>query len=264
MVLMTAAAIAALAGGAMSSYGQRKAAKKQERQMHNALNAIKQGGTDAMGNSLSASKSGKWKYDLNYGGQQAANFANNANASLGAYRDKSAEDILRNEFFANHYADRMTARANQNAAMRSGARTNSNLGKIAESFGRAGSEGLRQNYIRGMKASNNPALYNANMRANLAQSTAAAQLPIQNIQNGLQQMTTQLNPMLANAYQGLGAAQAAVPTSATMAGDFLQGAGGVGFNIAAMLEEQKRFQQLLTALNNQTPTVINNSGNTGA
>lgn len=244
-----------LAGGAMSLYGgykagrsKSKAAKAQYAAMKKALEQYKAGSIDALGNKLSANDKGVWSYDLNNSGQAAKNAANNANYLLGTTANKSANEIARDNLMGNHFANTMTARANQAAAMRSGARTNSNLGKISDSFGRAGSQMLRDNYLQGVKASKNAAIQNANMRNALASSAQNANAPIQNIQNNLQNMVGNLNATQMN--QGNNLAQATSnPYMHGMANaDLWKGLGGFTSSLGQNYLQQQNMNNFLGAL----------------
>ena len=170
-----------------------KAQKEKLKQMQIALMHLYAGSSDAFGNKLSADPSGHWKYDLTYSTNKAKQAADRANVLLGTTANKTSDQLRRQNTFGNQLANTMTARANQNAAMRSGARTNSNLGTISNSFGQAGSQRLRDNYIQGLKNSQDAVNYNANMRSNLANAAQNAAAPINSIQNNLQQMVNGLN-----------------------------------------------------------------------
>lgn len=170
-----------------------KAQKEKIKQMQIALMHLYAGSSDALGNKLSADPSGHWKYDLTYSTNKAKQAADRANVLLGTTANKTSDQLRRQNTFGNQLANTITARANQNAAMRSGARTNSNLGTISNSFGQAGSQKLRDNYVQGLKNSQNAVNYNANMRSNLANAAQNAAAPINSVQNNLQQMVNGLN-----------------------------------------------------------------------
>lgn len=197
-------------GGAYA--GQRKArnfnkAQKQRMKLlQEGLNQFKAGSIDALGNKLSANNKGVWNYALNNAGKAARNAANVANYKLGTTADKTSAEIARDNLMGKQLANTLTARANQAAAMRSGARTNSNLRNIADSFSQAGSQRLRDNYTQGIMASKNANNYNANMRQNLAQSAMMANKPIQNIQNNLQDMVGNLNKTVMGQYNNMASA----------------------------------------------------------
>ena len=180
-------------GGALSSRSKKKAAQKRLKNLKKALQMFQAGSTDALGNKLSGNSDGSWKYDLNYGGQQAAKGANRANIALGSTPNKSRSEILRDTLSSDNYANTLTARANQTAAMRSGLRSGSNLGTIANAFGRQGSQNLRNAYRNAQKSAKNDAIYNANMRSQLANTATSASNPINTIQNNLRNMVMSLN-----------------------------------------------------------------------
>lgn len=170
-----------------------KAQKDKLKQMYAALMHLYAGSSDAFGNKLSADPSGHWKYDLTFSTDKAKQGADKANVLLGTTANKTSDQLRRQSMLGNQLANTMTARANQNAAMRSGARTNSNLGTISNSFGQVGSQKLRDNYIQGIRNSQDAANYNANMRSNLANAAQNAAAPINSVQNNLQQMVNGLN-----------------------------------------------------------------------
>ena len=206
MGLMGGGAIGGAYAGQRKARNANKAQEQRMKLMHEALNQFKAGSMDALGNKLSANKQGVWNYDLNNSGKAARNAANNANYKLGTTADKTSAELSRDALMSNHLANTMTARANQAAAMRSGARTNSNLKNIANSFSQAGSQRLRDNYAQGIVAGKNANNYNAQMRQNLAQAATAANQPIQNIQGNLQNMVNSLNNSVMGQYNNIASA----------------------------------------------------------
>lgn len=206
MGLLGGGAIGGAYAGQRKARNANKAQKRKMQLMREALNQFKAGSMDALGNKLSANAQGLWSYDLNNAGKAARNAANYANYKLGTTADKSAAEIARDNLMSKHLANTMTARANQAAAMRSGARTNSNLGRIADSFSQAGSQRLRDNYMQGIQAGKNAVNYNAQMRQNLAQAANAANQPIQNIQRNLQNMVNGLNGSVMRQYNNIASA----------------------------------------------------------
>lgn len=246
-----------LAAGAMAlkAYGnykkgkaKRKAAKARMRMLQEGLNQFKAGSMDALGNKLSADKKGVWSYNLNNAGKAARDAANIANYKLGTTADKTAAELSRNALTNKHLANTMTARANQAAAMRSGARTNSNLGNIANSFGQAGSQKLRDNYMQGLQAGQNAVNYNAQMRQNLAQAANAAGQPIGNIQGNLQNMVNNLNKSVMGQYNNMAGAAANPYMHGMDKGNMYE---GIGSGITAYQQNQQQqmnFDALLKAL----------------
>lgn len=249
MTMLALATAASTAGGFLSGQKKKKAQKNALRSMQRALNAYKAGSIDALGNKLSANKNNVWSYDLNNSGKAARDAANNANYKLGTTADKTAAELSRNALTNKNLANTMTARANQTAAMRSGARTNSNLGNIANSFSQAGSQRLRDNYMQGLQAGQNAVNYNAQMRQNLGQAASAAGQPIGNIQGNLQNMVGNLNNNVANIYKGIAATRASDNNSAT--GGLLQGLGGALGMLGGNMQNQANFEQLLAMLGTQ-------------
>lgn len=170
-----------------------KANKKQQEMLAAALAQFQAGSKDAYGNKLSADNGGVWSYKLTKPSQQAVNNANNAMMRANTTANKTPSEIMRDNLLGKSLANTLTARANQQAAMRSGARTNSNLGKISSTYGREGSQRLRDFYQEGIKAGKNSAMYNAQLRDALNRNISTAQAPVNNIQGNLQQMVQGLN-----------------------------------------------------------------------
>ena len=249
MVWLQAAAIGAQAYGSYKSgKAKAKAAKRQRQMLQEGLNQLKAGSIDALGNKLSANKQGIWNYNLNNAGKAARNAANYANYKLGTTADKTSAELSRDNLMSKHLANTMTARANQAAAMRSGARTNSNLKNIADSFSQAGSQRLRDNYAQGIMAGKNANNYNANMRQNLAQSAMASNQPIQNIQRNLQGMVNNLNKSVMGQYNNLAQAVSNPYANGQHMADMWKGLGSGGSAYLQNQQQQVNFDALLKAL----------------
>lgn len=247
MPYLTAAMMAAQAyGNYRKGKAKRKAAKEQAKQHQIALQQFRQGSSDAYGNKLSADNSGHWSYDLTYSTNKAKQAADRANVLLGTTANKTSDQLRRQNNFGNQLANTMTARANQNAAMRSGARTNSNLGNISTGFGQAGSQRLRDNYVQGLKNSQDAVNYNANMKNNLAQMATNTAAPINNIQNNLQNMVNNLN----GAAMGQGNVIAKSMGNPYMhgldVGEMWSGLGQGGMAYQQNQQQQENFDQLLS------------------
>lgn len=172
---------------------ENKANKKQQEMLAAALAQFQAGSKDAYGNKLSADNGGVWSYKLTKPSQQAVNNANNAMMLANTTANKTSSEIMRDNLLGKSLANTLTARANQQAAMRSGARTNSNLGKISSAYGREGSQRLRDTYQEGIKAGKNSTMYNAQLRDALNRNISTAQAPVSNIQSNLQGMVQGLN-----------------------------------------------------------------------
>lgn len=211
-------------GGAYSGYksakNANKAQKERMRLLKEGLKQFKAGSLDAYGNKLSANKDGLWSYNLSRSGNAAKSAANKGIYELANYNNKSRAEILRDNLAGNQLANTLTARANQAAAMRSGARTNSNLGAISTAYARQGSQNLRNNYLNAMKNAKNSASYNANVRNNLAQAANSSMYPLNSMQNNLQRMVLGLNGSVMQQYNNMaGAVKPKIDTlSATMKG----------------------------------------------
>lgn len=249
MVWLAAAGMAAQAYGAYKSgKAKAKAAKRRNQMLQEGLNQLKAGSIDALGNKLSANGNGLWSYDLNNSGKAARNAANNANYKLGTTADKTAAELSRNALTSKHLANTMTARANQAAAMRSGARTNSNLGNIANSFSQAGSQRLRDNYMQGLQEGQNAVNYNAQMRQNLGQAATAASQPIQNIQGNLQKMVNNLNRPVMGQYNNIAEAVSDPYANGQHMADMWKGLGNGATAYAQNQQQQQNFDQFLSIL----------------
>lgn len=195
-------AVAGAGLGAASSFlsgrSKKKSLQKKKKLMQQALKHYQAGSTDVYGNKLSSNSDGNWNYDLNLASQLGRNAANRAMIDSANYVPKSATQI-RNETLANNLlANNLTARANQSAAMRSGLRTNSNLGNIAAGFSRQGSRNLRNAYQQGLQNANNTADINAKTRSNLSNAASSAMKPMTTIQSNLQNMVNNLNKTVMN------------------------------------------------------------------
>lgn len=199
--------------GYKSAKNANKAQKERMRLMQEGLKQFKAGSLDALGNKLSADGNGLWSYNLSNSGKAAKNAASKGLYSLANFNDKSRAEIMRDTLNNTHLANTLTARANQAAAMRSGARTNSNLGKISSSYARQGSQNLRNAYLQGLQNAKNSAAYNASIRNNLATAANNAMSPLNSIQNNLRAMVLGLNGGVMNQYNRIaGAVQPKVDT----------------------------------------------------
>lgn len=193
-------------GGALSSRSKKKAAKQRMKMLQEGLNQFKAGSLDALGNKLSADANGLWSYNLSNAGKAAKNAASKGLYSLANFNDKSRAEIIRDTLNNTQLANTLTARANQAAAMRSGARTNSNLGKISSSYARQGSQNLRNAYLQGLKNAKNSAAYNAQLRSNLASGAYNSMIPLNSIQSNLRNMVNSLNRSVMNQYNAMAGA----------------------------------------------------------
>lgn len=249
MVWLTAGALALKAyGNYKKGKAKRKAAKAQAKQMQIALQQYMNGSSDAYGNKLSADPSGHWKYDLTYSTDKAKQAADRANVLLGTTANKTSDQLRRQNTFGNQLANTMTARANQNAAMRSGARTNSNLGNISTSFGQAGSQKLRDNYVQGLKNSQDAVNYNANMKNNLAQMATNTAAPINNIQSNLQNMVNTLNATALGQGNNIAKAVSNPYMHGLAKGELYEGLGSGLEAYSQNQQQQANFDALLKAL----------------
>lgn len=243
-------------GGIMGSSSKKKAAKMRMKMLQEGLKQFKAGSLDALGNKLSADDKGLWSYNLSRSGNAAKSAANKGIYELANYNNKSRAEILRDNLAGNHLADTLTARANQAAAMRSGARTNSNLGAISTAYARQGSQNLRNNYLNAMKNAKNSASYNANVRNNLAQAAQSAMYPINSIQGNLQNMVNSLNRSVMNQYNAMAGAAAnpyyngqSNADNVSILGDLLSSLSNQNIDIAENKKKTSTIDQILALLN---------------
>ena len=206
--------------------------------------------TDAFGNNLSY-KGGTWQYNLSNAGRNAKNAASNAIANAGSYQNKSRAEIARDTMNKNYLSNMLTARANQAAAMRSGARTNSNLGNISNSYARLGSQNLRNDYKQGFNDAKNSALYNANIRNALAQAANSSLQPINSMQGNLLQMITGLSGIQMNQLNNIAQAKANSYLNGQDVADLIKGLGGMVSAYSQNQQEQDNFDKLIAALSSQ-------------
>lgn len=247
-------AVAGMAAQAYGSYksgkAKAKAAKRRRRMLEEGLRQYKAGSQDAYGNKLSADKKGLWSYDLSDAGKAAKKASTNAIHKMNLTSDKTAAELSRNAMMGKHLANTMTARANQAAAMRSGARTNSNLGSVANSFGQAGSQRLRDNYMQGLQAGQNAVNYNAQMRQNLANVANTASQPIQNMQGNMQNMVNNLNKSVMGQYNKIAEAVADPYANGQHMADMWQGLGSGATGYTQNQQKQKNYDAFLKAFGN--------------
>ena len=254
-----AGAITSAVGGYLSGKSKKKAAKKKLKMMQDALNQFKAGSTDATGNTLSADSSGRWSYNLGIGGKNAALAANRANILAGTTPLKSRSEIVRDNFNANHLGSMLAARANNAAALRSGMRTNSNIGNIARALSQQTNQNMLQNYSNALMQGKNNAMYNANMLANLGNSAVSASAPINNIQNNLQQMVQGLNLPVMNQMNAMAGAASNPYLYGQNTADLLKGVGGMMGAYAQNQQELANFDKMYNALLQQNQ-LANNGG----
>lgn len=243
-----AGAVTSAVGGYLSGRSKKKAAKKRMKMMKDALNQYKAGSTDAMGNTLSADKSGRWSYNLGIGGKNAALAANRANILAGTIAPKSRSEILRDNLTSNNIGNMLAARANQAAAMRAGMRTNSNLGNISQALARQTSNNFAQNYTNAMQNAKNNANYNANLASNLGSAATSAMAPINNIQASLQNMVNGLNGNVMNQMNTIAGAASNPYLSGQGTADLFKGIGGMMGAYAQNQQESANFDKILQLL----------------
>ena len=248
---LQAAGMAAQAYGSYKSgKAKAKAAKRRRRMLEEGLRQYKAGSQDAYGNKLSADKKGLWSYDLSDAGKAAKKASTNALHKMNLTSDKTAAELSRNAMMGKHLANAMTARANQAAAMRSGARTGSNLGSVANSFGQAGSQRLRDNYLQGLQAGQNAVNYNTQMRQNLANVANTASQPIQTMQGNMQNMVNNLNKSVMGQYNKIAEAVGDPYANGQHMADMWQGLGSGATGFSQNQQKQKNYDAFLKAFGN--------------
>lgn len=243
-------------GGYLSGSSKKKTAKKQQQMLQEALNQYKAGSVDALGNKLSADINGKWKFDLGLAGKNAALAATRANILASTTPLKSRSEIARDNFNANHIGNMLAARANQAAAMRSGMRTNSNIGNISQALARQTANNFTQNYANALQNAKNDAVYNANIASNLGSAAYNAAVPINNMQNNLVQQVATLNPVSMQQYNNIANAQSPYSNGQGTA-DLFGGLGGMLSAFSQNKQEQSNYDALLTAIMQRNNTNSN-------
>lgn len=235
-------------GGYLSGKAKKKAAKKRLQMMQDALNQYKAGSIDALGNKLSADNTGKWSFDLGIGGQNAALAANRANILAGTTANKSRSEIARDNFNANHLGAMLAARANNAAALRSGMRTNSNIGNISRALAQQTNQNMMNNYANALQTAKNNAMYNANVANNLGSAAVNASAPINNIQTHLQDMVNGLNYNVMNQINAMAGAASNPYLHGQATADLVKGIGGMTSAYGQNQQEQANYNALLQAL----------------
>lgn len=211
----------AATGGTMEVIGnhkqQKKAAKgnKQADQLYlamlqKALDEYKSGSIDTQGNRLRF-KNGTWGFDLSNSGKAEVTNANRQAYLANAMGGKLPSEY-RNQLTAQDYLSaQRQANANQNAASRQALRTGNNVGDVMRSFGRAGSENLRQAMLQNMRNGQQAQVQAINNYITNAQNaknlTGTTMNNLINMHNTLAIPALNQNNMIAGAYQ-----QAARPT----------------------------------------------------
>lgn len=252
---LTMALIAKGVGTGLDIYGKYKSgkakkesAKTQMEQLMQALAQFKAGSEDMLGNRLSADSSGKWKFTLTDPTKHAVNNVNKAMYLADTTANKTSGEIMRDNLLGNHLANTLTARANQQAAMRSGARTNSNLGKISKAYGQQGSQNLRDMYQQGVKAGKNATMYNAQLRNALNNNIITAQQPINSIQNNLRGMVHGLNGSVMNQYNQLATSSSNPYLHGQAQADFYQDLGGLFTDAGQNMEQKQKYDDYMDIL----------------
>lgn len=257
---MAAGAVIGGVGGYLSGRSKKKAAQKRMKMLQKALNQFKQGSTDAMGNTLSADKNGRWSYDLGIGGQQAANAANRANIIAGTTAPVSRTEQMRNNLAGMQKAANLSAQTNQAAALKNAARSGSNLGLISSSAAQQGSKNLRNMYQNAVQNAKNSAINNANLASSLANAQQNVAAPVQNIQGNLQGMVKGLNGTVMNQMNQMAGAAANPYLNGQDTADLLKGIGGGISGISQGQQQQMNFDKIMSVISNMSGGSDGSSG----
>ena len=132
--LMLGGAIASGIGGYKKDKAASEAAKQRLRAMQKALQMYQIGSTDAFGNTLSAGKDGRWKYDLSLPTELQKIAAENAMRRVSSHQNVGPMDLIKQNKFGMNRAMNDTANASQGAAMKNALRSGSNIGAISTAF----------------------------------------------------------------------------------------------------------------------------------
>lgn len=191
--LMIGGAIASGIGGYKKDKAVSEAAKQRLKAMQKALQMYQVGSTDALGNTLSAGKNGRWSYNLSTPTKMLRSGINNSMIDLGNFQTKNQSDYLAQNLAGLSTANRRVAQANQAAAMKNALRTGSNVGLISSAYNQANMQNMRNAFNNAYKNSANWQNINTNTKNNLATTLNNSMQPMNNIQSNLQGMVNSLN-----------------------------------------------------------------------
>jgi hypothetical protein len=235
-------------GGYLSGSAKKKAEKERIKKLTQALRMLQAGSTDAFGNTLSADKTGRWKYNLSIPTQQAVKGANNILLSMGTYNPKMSSQIRNENLLSNIITNGEIARANQAAAMKQGLRSGSNLGYISNAYTKNRDKNIRNALLNAQKSAANPLTYNANVIAQLGQAAGVAMQPVNSIQTNLKDMVNTLNVQEMNQMNKIAGASANPYLHGQVEADLMKGLGTAVGDYAANAQQQQDNQQLLNLL----------------
>lgn len=212
-------------GGYLSGKSKKKAEQERIKKLTQALRMLQAGSTDAYGNTLSADKSGRWKFDLSLPTEMAVRGINKSLLDLGTLSPKFSNQIRNENLLVNSIANGEIARANQAAAMKQGMRSGSNLGYISNAYSKNRDNNIRNAFLRAQSNAANPFLYNANIKNNLASVIGNAMQPINSIQTNLKDMVNTLNVHEMNQMNKIAGASANPYLHGQVEADLLKGIG---------------------------------------
>lgn len=236
-------------GGYLSGKAKKKAAKKRQEMLEQALRMFMAGSTDAYGNTLSADNSGRWGYNLSNAGRNAKLLAEQALLSASNYRNKTPQQIADQNALTQALAEVNAKRAAQSAVARSNLRTGSNMSNGLANIARQSTESLRNVILQGRSNANNSHLYNANIRNNLANTAQNSMQPLGSMQGNLQNMVRGLNGPVMNQMNAIAGAASNPYLYGQNTANLISAIGsgsGMYFN---NMQNQNNYNQLIDALN---------------
>jgi hypothetical protein len=236
-------------GGALSDKAKSKAAKQRLEAMQKALQMYQVGSTDALGNTLSAGKDGRWSYNLSTPTKMLQSGINKSMIDLGNFQGKNQSDYLAQNFAGLTTANNRVAQANQSAAMKNALRTGSNVGLISSAYNQANMQNMRNAFNNAYKNSTNWQDINANTKNNLATTLNNSMQSMNNIQGNLQNMTNSLNKTQMDQQNAIAGAQYDKTLAGRMtAANMFTAAGGAMSGYGANKQKQNNFNNYLATI----------------
>ena len=236
-------------GGALTDKAKSKAAKQRLEAMQKALQMYQVGSTDALGNTLSAGKNGRWSYNLSAPTKMLRSGINKSMIDLGNFQTKNQSDYLAQNLAGLTTANRRVAQANQSAAMKNAMRTGSNVGLISSAYNQANSQNMRNAFNNAYKNSANWQNNNANIKNNLATTLNNSMHSMNNIQGNLQNMVGSLNKTQMDQQNQIANAQYDKTLAGRMtAANKFTAAGGAMSGYGANKQKQNNFTDYLATI----------------
>lgn len=233
-------------GGALSDKAKSKAAKQRLKAMQKALQMYQVGSTDAFGNTLSAGKDGRWKYDLSLPTELQKIAAENAMRRVSSHQNVGPMDLIKQNKFGMNRAMNDTANASQGAAMKNALRSGSNIGAISTAYNNQRMNNVQNNLLNAYKSGQNYNQINANNINALGQNVNTLQQPINNMQGNLQNMVNSLNKTQMDQQNAIAGAQYDKTLAGRMtAANMFTAAGGALSGYGANKQKQNNFNNYL-------------------